>query len=158
MEKIESKHWDCRYTMDELFEINGDKCLLDKNFNKWKHDCCFSQFSLLFKNPNRDNDLSTEYLEIGIREDGFVYISDLDLENEKEYIEIEKKDAIKFMETYKNMLNYISDFEYEMSKYLDNNNCINILYKDNYSISNSQKTYFKCKNNVKVIVNKWEVK
>lgn len=156
MEKIESKYWDCRYTMDELFEMNGDKCLLDKNFNKWNHDCCFSQFSLLFKNPNSDNDLSTRYIEIGIREDGFVYISDLDLEKEKEYIEIEKKDAIKFMETYKNMLNCINDFEYEMSKYLDNNNHINIIYKNNYSIENSQKTYFKCKNNVKVVINKWE--
>lgn len=155
MKKIESKYWDCKYTMDELFEMNGNKCLLDKNFSKWKHDGCFGQFSLLFKSPEDSN---IGYLEIGIREDGFVYISDLDLENEKEYIEIEKKDAIKFMAAYKNMLNSINDFEYEMSKYLDNNNYINIVYGDNYSIANSQKTYFKCKDNVKVVVNKWEVK
>ena len=155
MKKIESKYWDCKYTMDELFETNDNKCLLDKNFNKWKHDGCFGQFSLLFKSPE---DSSIGYLEVGIREDGFVYISDLDLESEKEYIEIEKKDAIKFMVAYKNMLNSINDFEYEMSKYLDNNNYINIIYEDNYSIANSQKTYFKCKDNVKVVVNKWEVK
>lgn len=155
MKKIESKYWDCKYTMDELFEMNGNKCLLDKNFSKWKHDGCFGQFSLLFKSPEDSN---IGYLEVGIREDGFVYISDLDLENEKEYIEIEKKDAIKFMVAYKNMLNSINDFEYEMSKYLDNNNYINIVYGDNYSIANSQKTYFKCKDNVKVVVNEWEVK
>lgn len=155
MKKIESKYWDCKYTMDELFEMNGNKCLLDKNFSKWKHDGCFGQFSLLFKSPEDSN---IGYLEIGIREDGFVYISDLDLENEKEYIEIEKKDAIKFMAAYKNMLNSINDFEYEMSKYLDNNNYINIVYGDNYSIANSQKTYFKCKDNVKVVVNEWEGK
>ena len=158
MKKIESKYWDCKYTMDELFEMNNNKCLLDKNFSKWKHDGCFAQFSLLFKNTNKNNDLSAGYLEIGIREDGFVYISDLDLENEKEYIEIEKKDAIKFMEAYKNMLNSINDFEYEMRKYLANNNYINIIYGDNYSIENSQKTYFKCKDNVKVVVNEWEAK
>ena len=155
MKKIESKYWDCKYTMDELFETNGNKCLLDKNFRKWKHDGCFGQFSLLFKSPEDSN---IGYLEVGIREDGFVYISDLDLESEKEYIEIEKKDAIKFMEAYKNMLNSINDFEYEMSKYLDNNNYINIVYGDNYSIANSQKTYFKCKDNVKVVVNEWEGK
>ena len=155
MKKIESKYWDCKYTMDELFEMNGNKCLLDKNFRKWKHDGCFGQFSLLFKSPEDSN---IGYLEVGIREDGFVYISDLDLENEKEYIEIEKKDAIKFMAAYKNMLNSINDFEYEMSKYLDNKNYINIVYGDNYSIANSQKTYFKCKDNVKVVVNEWEVK
>ncbi len=155
MKKIESKYWDCKYTMDELFEMNGNKCLLDKNFSKWKHDGCFGQFSLLFKSPEDSN---IGYLEVGIREDGFVYISDLDLENEKEYIEIEKKDAIKFMVAYKNMLNSINDFEYEMRKYLDNNNYINIIYEDNYSIANSQKTYFKCKDNVKVVVNEWEVK
>lgn len=158
MKKLESKYWDCKYTMDELFEMNGNKCLLDKNFNKWKHDCCFAQFSLLFKNTNKNDDLSAGYLEIGIREDGFVYISDLDLENEKEYIEIEKKDVIKFMEAYKNMLNSINDFEYEMRQYLDNNNYINIIYGNNYGIENSQKPYFKCKDNVKVVVNEWEVK
>ena len=87
-----------------------------------------------------------------------MYISDLDLESEKEYIEIEKKDAIEFMVAYKNMLNSINDFEYEMRKYLDNNNYINIIYENNYSIENSQKTYFKCKDNVKVVVNKWEGK
>lgn len=155
MKKIESKYWDCKYTMDELFETNCNKCLLDKNFRKWKHDGCFGQFSLLFKSPEDSN---IGYLEVGIREDGFVYISDLDLESEKEYIEIEKKDAIKFMVAYKNMLNSINDFEYEMSKYLDNNNYINIIYEDNYSIANSQKTYFKCKDNVKVVINEWEAK
>lgn len=155
MKKIESKYWDCKYTMDELFEMNGNKCLLDKNFSKWKHDGCFGQFSLLFKSLEDSN---IGYLEVGIREDGFVYISDLDLENEKEYIEIEKKDAIKFMVAYKNMLNSINDFEYEMSKYLDNNNYINIVYGDNYSIADSQKTYFKCKDNVKIVVNEWEGK
>ena len=62
------------------------------------------------------------------------------------------------MAAYKNMLNSINDFEYEMSKYLDNNNYINIVYGDNYSIANSQKTYFKCKDNVKVVVNEWEGK
>lgn len=154
MDKIESKYWDCKYTMDELFEMNGNKCLLDKDFNKWKHDCCFSQFSLLFKNPNNDNDLSTEYIEVGIREDGFVYISDLDLQNEKEYIEIEKKDAIKFMVAYKNMLNSINDFEYEMRKYLDNNTYINILYKNNYGVENAQKIHFDCKDNVKTVIGK----
>lgn len=151
MEKIESKYWDCKYTMDELFESNGNKCLLDKNFSKWKHDGCFGQFSLLFKSPKKDSSIG--YIEVGIREDGFVYISDLDLECEKEYIEIEKKDAIKFMVAYKNMLNAMNDFEYEMRKYLDNNNYINIIYDDNYSVENSQKTYFKCKDNIKVVVN-----
>ena len=130
MDKVESKYWDCKYTMDELFEMNSNKCLLDKDFNKWKHDCCFGQFSLLFKNPNNDDDLSTGYIEVGIREDGFVYISDLDLQHGKEYIEIEKKDAIKFMEAYKNLMNSINDFEYEMCKYLNNNTYINILYKN----------------------------
>ena len=154
MDKIESKYWDCKYTMDELFEMNENKCLLDKDFHKWKHDCCFSLFSLLFKNPNNDNNLSTEYIEVGIREDGFVYISDLDLQNEKEYIEIEKKDAIKFMVAYKNMLNSINDFEYEMSKYLANNNYVNIIYGNNYGVENSQKPYFKCKDNIKTVIGK----
>lgn len=154
MDKIESKYWDCKYTMDELFEMNENKCLLDKDFHKWKHDCCFSLFSLLFKNPNNDNNLSTEYIEVGIREDGFVYISDLDLQNEKEYIEIEKKDAIKFMVAYKNMLNSINDFEYEMGKYLVNNNYVNIIYGNNYGVENSQKPYFKCKDNIKTVIGK----
>lgn len=153
MDKIESKYWDCKYTMDELFEMNGNKCLLDKNFNKWKHDCCFGLFSLLFKNTN-DDDLSTEYIEVGIREDGFVYISDLDLQHGKEYIEIEKKDAIKFMVAYKNMLNSIHDFEYEMNQYLNNNTYINIIYKNNYSVENAQKVHFDCKKDIKTVIGK----
>ena len=140
--KLESDYWDCEYSIFDLIKYNENKCLIDVNYRKHKSDSCFGGFALLFKSPKRNDNT---YLEIPIREDGFVYTGDVLVRNLKDYKETDTESAISFMFKYKNMINSIKEFEYDLGKIVKNNECINILYEDNYSKGNSQVVEFKIK-------------
>ena len=144
MINLESKYWDCEYNLNELIVFNNRKCLLNPNYEKHKSDNCFGRFSLLFKSPSRYRD--NTYLEIAIREDGFVYVSDILVRNFNDFKEVDTHFAISFMLKYKNMVNAIKDFEYDLGKTVKNNEYINLLYEDNYHKENSQNIDFKIKN------------
>ena len=49
---------------------------------------------------------------------------------------------------YKNMINAIRNFEYDLGKLVDNNEYINISYDNNYYKEKSQNIEFKFKDNI----------
>lgn len=139
-----SKNYDCMYNLEELINYNEGKCIIDINFKRHKTDECFNQFALLFKSPKNNGN----YLELGIAEDGFVYLGETYLWKNKEYKELNAKLAICFMLKYKNMINAIRNFEYDLGKIVDNNEYINISYDNNYYKEKSQNIEFKFKDNI----------
>lgn len=136
-----SKKYDCMYSLDELAKYNNGKCLIDPNYRKHKSDDCFGQFMLLFKSPKGDGN----YIEIGIAEDGFVYAGDAYIHDYSQYKEADIKFAMTFMLKYKNMVNAIRDFEYDLGRIVKNNEYVNIIYDNNYHKENSQKPDFEIK-------------
>ena len=74
LEKLQSEKWDCVFTLDELVKFNEGNCLLNINYSRHKYDECYGGYLIYLKNPNKNNE--REVLEIGITEDGFVYVGD----------------------------------------------------------------------------------
>lgn len=136
-----SKDWDCKYTLEELIEIHSNNpiyrrlglegkddktCFLVANYRKHKSDDCYGGFILLFE-VEKD-----KYVQIGIKEDGFVYIGDQMYFDEKNTKLFNAEEAIDFMIKYRNFLESTSDFERKLIKIFDES-CINIIYDYNYS-------------------------
>ena len=82
---ILSKNYYCMYNLEELINYNEWKCIIDINFKRHKTDECFNQFALLFKSPKNNGN----YLELGITEDGFVYLGETYLSKGENVFEIE---------------------------------------------------------------------
>lgn len=121
-----SKEWDCKYTLADLINNSNDgNCLLEANYRKHESDNCYGRFILLFE-IEKD-----EYIQVGIKEDGFVYIGDQNHFDEKNTKSINIDRALDFMIRYRNFLEAASDFEMELIK-IFNENCINIIYDNGY--------------------------
>lgn len=132
-EYLVSKDWDCQYTFEELLKYEGSYIKFVINYSKHGSDNCYDRFILLFNLPEITNYEDTKYLQVGIKDDGFVYIGDQDYINADNTSLIKTDEAIKFMMSYKEFINSKNKFERELMNRF-NEDCINIIYDCNYNL------------------------
>ena len=140
LEKLQSEKWDCVFTLDELVKFNEGNCLLNINYSRHKYDECYGGYLMYLKNPNKNN--KKEVFEIGITEDGFVYvgdtyINDYFLNNMPTKI-VKFETACKIMMSFRDVLKSVDEYERNIIKLIDND-CVNIVHGYNYSLANSDK-------------------
>lgn len=140
LEKLQSEKWDCVFTLDELVKFNEGNCLLNINYSRHKYDECYGGYLMYLKNPNKNN--KKEVFEIGITEDGFVYvgdtyINDYFLNNMSTKI-VKFETACKIMMSFRDVLKSVDEYERNIIKLIDND-CVNIVHGYNYSLANSDK-------------------
>ena len=140
LSKLQSKEWDCVYTLDELVKFNEGNCLLNINYSRHKYDECYGGYLIYLKNPNKNNE--REVLEIGITEDGFVYVGDTYINdyflNNIPTKVLKFETACKIMMSFRDVLKSVDEYERNIIKLIDNN-CVNIVHGYNYSLANSDK-------------------
>ena len=140
LEKLQSKKWDCVFTLDELVKFNEGNCLLNINYSRHKYDECYGGYLIYLKNPNKNNE--REVLEIGITEDGFnyvgdTYINDYFLNNIPTKV-VKFETACKIMMSFRDVLKSVDEYERNIINIIDND-CVNIVHKNDYSLANSDK-------------------
>ena len=140
LKKLQSKKWDCIFTLEELVKFNEGNCLLNINYSRHKYDECYGGYLIYLKNPNKNNE--REVLEIGITEDGFVYvgdtyINDYFLNNILTKV-VKFETACKIMMSFRDVLKSVDEYERNIIKLIDND-CVNIVHGYNYSLANSDK-------------------
>ena len=140
LKKLQSKKWDCIFTLEELVKFNEGNCLLNINYSRHKYDECYGGYLMYLKNPNKNNE--REVLEIGITEDGFVYvgdtyINDYFLNNILTKV-VKFETACKIMMSFRDVLKSVDEYERNIIKLIDND-CVNIVHGYNYSLANSDK-------------------
>lgn len=143
LKKLQSKKWDCIFTLDELVKFNEGNCLLNINYSRHKYDECYGGYLMYLKNPNKND--RREVLEIGIAEDGFVYvgdtyINDYFLNNMSTKI-VKFETACKIMMSFRDMLKSVDEYERNIIKIIDNDR-VNIVHGYNYSLTNYDKRKF----------------
>lgn len=143
LKKLQSKKWDCIFTLEELVKFNEGNCLLNINYSRHKYDECYGGYLMYLKNPNKND--RREVLEIGIAEDGFVYvgdtyINDYFLNNMSTKI-VKFETACKIMMSFRDMLKSVDEYERNIIKIIDNDR-VNIVHGYNYSLTNYDKRKF----------------
>ena len=143
LKKLQSKKWDCIFTLDELVKFNEGNCLLNINYSRHKYDECYGGYLMYLKNPNKNN--KKEVFEIGITEDGFVYvgdtyINDYFLNNILTKV-VKFETACKIMMSFRDVLKSVDEYERNIIKIIDND-CVNIVHGYNYSLTNYDKRKF----------------
>ena len=143
LKKLQSKKWDCIFTLDELVKFNEGNCLLNINYSRHKYDKCYGGYLMYLKNPNKNNE--REVLEIGITEDGFnyvgdTYINDYFLNNMSTKI-VKFETACKIMMSFRDVLKSVDEYERNIIKIIDNDR-VNIVHGYNYSLTNYDKRKF----------------
>ena len=140
LKKLQSKKWDCIFTLEELVKFNEGNCLLNINYSRHKYDECYGGYLMYLKNPNKNNE--REVLEIGITEDGFVYVGDTYINdyflNNITTKVLKFETACKIMMSFRDVLKSVDEYERNIIKLIDNN-CVNIVHGYNYSLANSDK-------------------
>ena len=67
----ESNDWDMDISFEELINYNED-CIINTEWNRTKHDNCYTGCCIYLKHPGKD-----EYeVMLGLNDDGFTYIGD----------------------------------------------------------------------------------
>ena len=143
LKKLQSKKWDCIFTLEELVKFNEGNCLLNINYSRHKYDECYGGYLMYLKNPNKNNE--REVLEIGITEDGFnyvgdTYINDYFLNNMSTKI-VKFETACKIMMSFRDVLKSVDEYERNIIKIIDNDR-VNIVHGYNYSLTNYDKRKF----------------
>ena len=143
LKKLQSKKWDCIFTLDELVKFHEGNCLLNINYSRHKYDECYGGYLMYLKNPNKNN--KKEVLEIGITEDGFVYvgdtyINDYFLNNMSTKI-VKFETACKIMMSFRDVLKSVDEYERNIIKIIDNDR-VNIVHGYNYYLTNYDKRKF----------------
>ena len=140
LKKLQSKKWDCIFTLEELVKFNEGNCLLNINYSRHKYDECYGGYLMYLKNPNKNNE--REVLEIGITEDGFVYVGDTYINdyflNNIPTKVLKFETACKIMMSFRDVLKSVDEYERNIIKLIDND-CVNIVHGYNYSLANSDK-------------------
>ena len=140
LKKLQSKKWDCIFTLDELVKFNEGNCLLNINYSRHKYDECYGGYLMYLKNPNKNN--KKEVFEIGITEDGFVYVGDTYINdyflNNITTKVVKFETACKIMMSFRDVLKSVDEYERNIIKLIDNNR-VNIVHGYNYSLANSDK-------------------
>ena len=143
LKKLQSKKWDCIFTLDELVKFNEGNCLLNINYSRHKYDECYGGYLMYLKNPNKNN--KKEVLEIGIAEDGFVYVGDTYINdyflNNITTKVVKFETACKIMMSFRDVLKSVDEYERNIIKIIDND-CVNIVHGYNYSLTNYDKRKF----------------
>ena len=143
LKKLQSKKWDCIFTLEELIKFNEGNCLLNINYSRHKYDECYGGYLMYLKNPNKNTE--REVLEIWITEDGFVYvgdtyINDYFLNNMSTKI-VKFETACKIMMSFRDVLKSVDEYERNIIKIIDNDR-VNIVHGYNYSLTNYDKRKF----------------
>lgn len=138
-----SKRWDCVLSLEEIIKDNGEImskdgnencCYLVTNYRKHSSDDCFGGFIILLA-KNRINTLTEKleraYFQIGIRDDGFVYIGDQMRVDKVNSVFLPVKQALDIMVNYMNFMNSRGELEYALSRIVEESS-INIIYSHNY--------------------------
>ena len=150
---LQSKDWDCKYSLEKLVNYNNDLCLLDINYPFTSDNDCYHKFALMFKSPNPDYD---NYIYVAGKEDGLTCIADGNPYVGKELIVITCSKAIMLMLKYIDFMNTSSVFEDELRNVVDE--CaINIIYDNNYEIQYTNSKNFTI-NKDKIYTYKYEPK
>lgn len=143
LKKLQSKKWDCIFTLDELVKFNEGNCLLNINYSRHKYDECYGGYLMYLKNPNKND--RREVLEIGIAEDGFVYVGDTYINdyflNNITTKVVKFETACKIMMSFRDMLKSVDEYERNIIKIIDNDR-VNIVHGYNYSLTNYDKRKF----------------
>ena len=143
LKKLQSKKWDCIFTLDELVKFNEGTCLLNINYSRHKYDECYGGYLMYLKNPNKND--RREVLEIGIAEDGFVYVGDTYINdyflNNITTKVVKFETACKIMMSFRDMLKSVDEYERNIIKIIDNDR-VNIVHGYNYSLTNYDKRKF----------------
>lgn len=135
--ELQSKDWDCKYSLEKLVNHNNDLCLLDINYPFTSEDNCYRNFVLMFRSPNPDYD---NFIYVAGKEDGLTCIADGAPYVGKELIVITCSKAIMLMTKYIDFMNSKGTFEDELRNVVNECN-INIIYDNNYETqyNNSKK-------------------
>ena len=143
LKKLQSKKWDCIFTLDELVKFNEGNCLLNINYSRHKYDECCGGYLMYLKNPNKNN--KKEVFEIGITEDGFVYVGDTYINdyflNNITTKVVKFETACKIMMSFRDVLKSVDEYERNIIKIIDNDR-VNIVHGYNYSLTNYDKRKF----------------
>lgn len=143
LKKLQSKKWDCIFTLDELVKFNEGNCLLNINYSRHKYDECYGGYLMYLKDPNKNN--KKEVLEIGITEDGFVYVGDTYINdyflNNITTKVVKFETACKIMMSFRDVLKSVDEYERNIIKIIDNYR-VNIVHGYNYSLTNYDKRKF----------------
>lgn len=143
LKKLQSKKWDCIFTLDELVKFNEGNCLLNINYSRHKYDECYDGYLMYLKNPNKNN--KKEVFEIGITEDGFVYVGDTYINdyflNNITTKVVKFETACKIMMSFRDVLKSVDEYERNIIKIIDNDR-VNIVHGYNYSLTNYDKRKF----------------
>lgn len=143
LSKLQSKEWDCVYTLDELVEFNKGNCLLNINYSRHKYDECYGGYLIYLSNPNKND--KGEVLEIGISEDGFNYVGDTYIGefflNNTTTETVKFETACKIMMSFRDVLKSVDEYERNIIKLIDND-CVNIVHGYDYSLANKDKREF----------------
>lgn len=128
LNELQSKNWDCSFTLDTLIEYNNDLCLLDVNYPFTSDDDCYHKFALALKLPG---EVAAEFVYIGAKEDGLTCIAEGRPYIGKEYLILPYGKALMFMLKYIDFMNTKSSFEMKLRDVVDE--CaINIIYDNDY--------------------------
>ena len=152
LKKLQSKKWDCIFTLEELIKFNEGNCLLNINYSRHKYDECYGGYLMYLKNPNKNNE--REVLEIGITEDGFVYVGDTYINdyflNNITTKVLKFETACKIMMSFRDVLKSVDEYERNIIKLIDNDR-VNIVHRYDYCLTNNDEKYYNTKYKDEVI-------